>query len=332
MPHGSSVTHAMLMAAGLGTRLRPFTDRVPKAFVPVLGVPIAQFAIDALARAGAQKIVMNIHHLADSARASAARLDWGGVAWKLSDESGELLGSGGGIRRASPDLGTGPFFLVNADVLTDIDLSALALAHARHRRNFGALLTLALLPAGARGGRYREIQFDGVSGKVTGLGELAEGRTFFAGASVLEPDALRWLPACGPAEFVPTILEPALRAGLVGAYCAPARWEDVGSPELWLQAHLGMIAQLETGRLSPTIRRRIEGVSRRVSAGIWVDRRAPRDLRTFDWGAPAYWSPGSDASARPPRELGPRAVLYGNAPARPLRDAIWLADEMRREA
>src|SRR4051794_13663614 len=103
----------MLMAAGRGTRLRPFTDLAPKPLLPLLGVPMAQFAVDALAQAGVPRIVANIHHHAAATRAGFAALDLAGTELVFSDESAELLGSAGGIQKASPLLGEGPFFLMN---------------------------------------------------------------------------------------------------------------------------------------------------------------------------------------------------------------------------
>lgn len=91
-----SVTQAMLMAAGLGTRLMPFTERAPKALLPVLGVPIAQFALDSLARAGVDRVVANVHHHASAAKQGLAQLDRGDADFFVSDESERLLGSAGG--------------------------------------------------------------------------------------------------------------------------------------------------------------------------------------------------------------------------------------------
>src|SRR5688500_7784184 len=99
----------MLMTAGLGTRLRPFTEIAPKHLLPVMGVPMAQFAVDLLARFGVSRIVCNVHHRADLAVPALKALEHGpGTSIEISDESQLLLGSAGGIRKALPLLGRDP--------------------------------------------------------------------------------------------------------------------------------------------------------------------------------------------------------------------------------
>lgn len=303
----------MLMAAGLGTRLRPFTDAEPKALLPLLGVPMAQFALDQLARAGVSRVVANVHHHAERAKSGLEALDRGGTELLLSDESELLLGSAGGIRKALPLLGDGPFFLVNADVLCDAELAALAECHARLRARHGVHLTLTVFPAGPSGGKYRELFLDRQSGLITGFGELAEGRPFFVGAAILEPEALREVPPQGPAEFVPAILEPAIRDRKAGVFLSSGIWHDVGSPGLWLKAHAELIRALET-RALPAWRERIESVNKRIAPGIWISRRSRTHVPAAQWAGPAYWNPLRDETAHAPRELGPDMVVYGSCP------------------
>src|SRR5690348_6687584 len=88
---------AMIMAAGLGTRLRPFTDMRTKALLPVLGIPVAQFTIDSLAKAGVSSVVLNVHHRANETRSGLLGLDRANLKMEVSDESQSLLGSAGGI-------------------------------------------------------------------------------------------------------------------------------------------------------------------------------------------------------------------------------------------
>jgi NDP-sugar pyrophosphorylase family protein len=310
----------MLMAAGLGTRLRPFTDLEPKALLPLMGVPMAQFALDAAVRAGVERVVANVHHHAQRARSGLEALDRGKAELLFSDESAELLGSAGGLRQAAPQFGSEPFFLLNADVLCDVDLAALAREHSRLRARHGVGLTLTVFPrpplrtGGEQQEAYREILFDPAEGLVTGLGEKAMGRPYFVGAAVIEPDALGEIPPTGPAEFVPTVLLPAIRAGRAGVFRASGHWHDVGSPALWLESHLAMLESLETGRVSAGWRRRLESVNRRVGPMAWVSKDAPsRQLSVARWASPCYWSPTGDSTAMAPTSLGPGAVLYGSA-------------------
>ena len=117
---------AMIFAAGMGTRLRPLTDQMPKALVPVAGIPLLQRVLLRLASAGFDDITINIHHLgqqiADFLRANRNF----GLRIHISDERGQLLNTGGGIRHARPFLeGDEPFLVHNVDILTDADLRAL---------------------------------------------------------------------------------------------------------------------------------------------------------------------------------------------------------------
>jgi MurNAc alpha-1-phosphate uridylyltransferase len=304
----------MLMAAGLGTRLRPYTGLAPKPLLPLLGVPMAQFAVDQLAAAGVRRIVANVHHLADAASAGLRGLDAKGASIEISDERALLLGSAGGLRHARPLLGGGPFLLVNADVLCDLDLESLAERHRALRADHGVALTLAVFPKGPKGATYREILVDARGERIRALGEPAVGRPYFVGAAVLEPEALAGVPAAGAAEFVPTILEPAIRAGRAGAFLGDGAWHDLGSPKLWFRTHLKLIRALEGGTIPPAWRRRIESVNARLASGIWAPRAAAARCPAHAWEGPAYWSGGGDPRAVPPARLGPRAVLYGPLP------------------
>src|SRR5499433_3743017 len=107
--------HAMVLAAGLGTRMRPFNGRVPKPLVPVGGKALIDYVLDRLAAQGVERTVVNVHHLADQIERHLA----GRQAPKIviSDERGELLGTGGGVVNALPVLGTAPFFHLNSDAI-----------------------------------------------------------------------------------------------------------------------------------------------------------------------------------------------------------------------
>ncbi|HUP57413.1 MAG TPA: sugar phosphate nucleotidyltransferase [Bdellovibrionota bacterium] len=296
----------MLMAAGLGTRLRPFTLTRTKALMPVMGVPVAQFAIDAAVAAGVRHLVANVHHLADQAIAGLRALERGEAGLEISDERELLLGSAGGYRKALPLLGSGPFLALNADVLCDVDLSALFRAHRRLRRSYGVSMTLAVLRAAPAGEMYRRIVVDADSSLVTGFGaELEASPPFWAGAAVIEPEAIAGVPDGKPSEFVPMVLQPAVERRRVGAFVTSGHWHDIGSPELWLRTHLSLIEGLETGRIPALWRRRIERASRRIAHGQWISMSSGRS-RGDGWTGPCYFG-----GERAPRELGPGAIDYG---------------------
>lgn len=296
------IKRAMIMTAGLGTRLKPFTNQRTKALLPILGVPSVQFALDSLSSSGVSRVVCNVHHHAEGTKQGLLTLDRGGVdELLLSDESRELLGSAGGLRNALPLLGEDEaFFLTNADVLCDVDWRRLEKRHRELKKKRNVSMTLALFRQGPGTGSYREILFDEAEGLVTGLGALAVGRPFYIGAAVVEPDALLGLREGIPAEFGSELLVPAIEAKRVGIYLTEGEWFDIGSPSLWLETHLALIKRFEEmmarrpepkGSLSRW-KNRIEAHSKRIQEGVWISRTLLPSLacdeNTGMRGGPSY--------------------------------------------
>lgn len=134
---------ALVFAAGLGTRLRPLTDDRPKALVKVAGRPLLQHVVDSLKRQGVDEIVINVHHFADQIIDYVERKGGFGIRVHISDESEQLLDTGGGILHARRWLeGAEPFIVHNADILTDIDLGQMYRSHVAS----GADVTLLVAP------------------------------------------------------------------------------------------------------------------------------------------------------------------------------------------
>ena len=114
---------AMIFAAGLGTRLRPLTDTMPKALVPVAGAPLLAHVIRRLKGAGYDRLVVNVHHFPEQIRQYLSVHDFG-VHIDISDESGLLLETGGAVRHARPLLeGADRFLVHNVDIISDLDLA-----------------------------------------------------------------------------------------------------------------------------------------------------------------------------------------------------------------
>ena len=134
---------AMVLAAGLGTRLRPLTDKLPKPLVPVAGKPLIDHILDRLAAAGVRQAVLNVHHLADLLEAHVASRAAPRIA--ISDERAHLLDSGGGVLKALPLLGSKPFLIHNCDsIWTEGAVSNLArLAACWDETTMDCLLLLA---------------------------------------------------------------------------------------------------------------------------------------------------------------------------------------------
>src|SRR3974390_2750936 len=106
---------AMVLAAGLGTRMRADNGHIPKPLVAVGGKSLIDYGLDRLAEAGVERAVVNVHHLAEALEKHLAPRKRPHIV--ISDERAELLGTGGGIAKALPQLGDAPFFLVNSDTL-----------------------------------------------------------------------------------------------------------------------------------------------------------------------------------------------------------------------
>src|ERR1051325_3235666 len=131
---------AMILAAGLGTRFKPWTDRHPKALAPVNGKSLLQRNIEYLQTFGIRDILVNVHHFADQiVGALEAGKGWGS-RYTISDETDMVLETGGGLLKARPLLESAPFVLMNVDILTDMDLAAMIAGFFLHR----PLATLAV--------------------------------------------------------------------------------------------------------------------------------------------------------------------------------------------
>ncbi len=131
---------AMILAAGMGTRLRPFTNYRPKALVEVGGIPLLEIAIRRLKHFGCQDIIINVHHFAEQIVRFLEQKDHFGINITISDEQDKLLNTGGGLKKAAPFFADGEAFLLcNTDILTDLDLAALYQSHLESK----AMATLA---------------------------------------------------------------------------------------------------------------------------------------------------------------------------------------------
>lgn len=115
---------AMIFAAGLGTRLKPLTDHMPKALVPVAGKPMLEHVIEKLKAAGFDEIVINVHHFANQIIDFLKEKNNFGITIHISDETEFLLDTGGGIKKAAPYFDE-PFLIHNVDILSNTDLKAL---------------------------------------------------------------------------------------------------------------------------------------------------------------------------------------------------------------
>jgi NDP-sugar pyrophosphorylase family protein len=230
----------MVLAAGLGTRFKPWTDQHPKALAPVSGKSLLQRNIEYLRQYGIEEVVVNVHHFAGQIiDALTANNGWG-CRFSISDETGEVLETGGGLKKARPFLEEAPFVLMNVDILTDMDLSALIADHFRHR----PLATLAVTDRSTS----RYFLFDdrdelcGWRNASTGQERMARtsGSTpvqrAFSGIHVIEPAIFPLMTRDGKFSMVDLYLDLAAGHPIRAYDHSRSRLIDVGKPESAEQA------------------------------------------------------------------------------------------------
>ena len=130
---------AMIFAAGLGTRLKPLTDTMPKAMVPVAGKPLLEHLILKMKDAGFDEIIINVHHFPEQIISFIKENDSFGIRIEISDETDKLLETGGGLRKARDFFGDQPFLVHNVDILSNIDFREFYKSHKT-----GSLATLSV--------------------------------------------------------------------------------------------------------------------------------------------------------------------------------------------
>ncbi len=222
-------TRALVLAAGLGTRLQPLTAVRAKPAVPVAGQPLVRRIIARLVASGVADIVINLHHRPETVTAVVGDGSDLSARVRYSWEQPIILGSAGGPRRALSIIDAPSFFLLNGDTLADVDVRALAAAHDAA----GALVTLALVP-NTEPLHYGGVRLDD-DGRVTGFarrGPEAEGSYHFIGIQVVRSEAFERLPPDRPASTVGGLYDRLLaeRRGSVRGVVTRARFWDIGTP------------------------------------------------------------------------------------------------------
>lgn len=244
---------AMVLCAGLGTRLRPVTNTWPKPAVPLLGAPLLRYTLATIARAGLRDVGINTHHLPEvmeaAARQEAARA---GLSLTVSHEAGEIQGTGGGIRGLKDFLRDGDFAVLNGDVLFALDLAPVLDAH----RASGAAATMVLLPM-PEGEKYNAVEVDpsGAVRRIAGLGPGGERLApwHFSGVHVMTPAVFDFMAKAGAEDINRDVYVRMMERGLTvrahrlterGAY-----WSDLGSPPRYAATHQHLLfGQVPTER------------------------------------------------------------------------------------
>ena len=209
---------AMILAAGRGERMRPLTDHTPKPLLPVGGKPLIVWHIERLAAAGFRDLVINHAHLGAQIEAALGNGSRFGVSIAYSPE-GEALETAGGIANALPLLGTGPFLVVNGDIFTEYDFSALRDKPGDNRL---AWLVLVDNPEHNGAGDFALERH--------AVAEQGGEMHTFSGIGVYQPALFDGVSRGDKARLAP-LLRQAMRAGRVGGELYRGRWLDIGTPQ-----------------------------------------------------------------------------------------------------
>src|SRR5882724_5040455 len=219
---------AMVLAAGLGTRMRAFNGKLPKPLVRVGGKPLIDYVLDRLAEHGVERAVVNVHHLADQIEQHLAGRKQPSIV--IADERSELLGTGGGVVKALPLLGDGPFFHVNSDTIwiDGVKPNLGRLADAFDPVRMDALLLLA--PTASSIGYTGRGDFAmAPDGRLTRRGEREVVPFVYAGAAILTPAFFAGV-APGPSSMSP-LFDRAAEAGRLCGLRLEGLWMHVGTPD-----------------------------------------------------------------------------------------------------
>jgi NDP-sugar pyrophosphorylase family protein len=259
---------ALVLAAGLGTRLDPLTRLVAKPAVPLGDRTLVEHVLAWVRAQGIRDVVLNLHHRPATLTAIVGDGAHLGLSVRYSWEA-QVLGSAGGPRHALPLLASDPFLLVNGDTLCDFDVHELLEVHARN----GALVTLAVVPNPAPD-RYNGIVAD-ASGRVTGFVPrgAAEGSWHFVGVQVASRSVFAPLPDNVPAETVKVRYRDLIeqRPGSIQVRPVATTFVDVGTPRDYLQAALALAGPTR-GQTSAGVSGCVVWPEARIGTGVRLSR------------------------------------------------------------
>lgn len=228
----------MVLAAGLGTRLRPLTNSIPKPLLPIGGQPLIVWNLKLLERHGITQVMINVHHLGDQIREALGD----GRAWGLEisySPEPMLLGTGGGLKQVEAFFQGEPFIVLNGDTLADLSLTDMV---ERFRSQGGiGLMALRDVPDPDRWGPVETDVHERVL-TINGRGQRIESsdmvahRRMFAGIHVLDPLLLKNIPVGRPSSIIDAYVEWIGRGAGVYGYVFSGYWSDVGTPERYAEA------------------------------------------------------------------------------------------------
>ncbi len=234
----SDIGTAMVLAAGFGQRARPLSFVRPKPLFPVLNVPLIDRILRRLRAVGVERVVVNTHHLAEAVVAYLESLDMNLDIHTITES--EILGTGGGLKNAEGFLNQEPFYVVNADVYSDIDLLKAGEMHSAHR----AMATLVMHDYPL----FNQVAVDN-DNRVVGFrgdrpGESGDSIRIlaFTGVHVVDPGIFKYIPT-GPGDIIDVYQALIDRGEPPAAYVAEKPvWHDAGTRERYLELHRELLA------------------------------------------------------------------------------------------
>jgi len=257
----ASVRQAFVLGAGLGTRLRPLTEEIPKPLVPIFQKPLVTFAFDHLLQLGIRSFIINTHRLPDVFSEAFPQNSYHGATLEFVNEP-VLLETGGGIKNIEADLGSEPFLTYSGDILSDIPLQPLIDEHFAR----GNDVTFALRKTGlATAIAVRENRIVDISNRY-GI----PGSYDFANIAVWSPTIFTRIPPRTKISFIPVVADWIANGGTIGGLVLDeGKWFNLGSRDQYLEVH------------------------RIISAERWQ----PAYIKEPDWSAPVHASAMVDPTA-----------------------------------
>ena len=225
----NDITQAFVLAAGLGKRLRPLTDELPKPLIPIFQKPLITFALDHLLALGVNRFVINTHRHPESFQNFFATNEYAGVPISLIHEP-DLLETGGGIKNAEAHLGREPFITYSGDVLTDMDLQPLIDEHFLRGNGVTLALRETRFPPGVALRDHRVVDISSRYG--------VAGNYDFANIAVWSPAIFQRIPARQKISFIPILANWIAQGGRIGGLVlSDGKWFNIGSRAEYLEVH-----------------------------------------------------------------------------------------------
>ncbi len=226
---------AMILAAGLGTRLRPLTNDLPKALLPISGRPLIHYTLMLLKNYEITDVIINLHYHGQKIRDALKTGTDLGFKITYSFEP-KILGTGGGIAKMRHLLSDGPFLIINGDVLVDIHLDRVIAFHKRQK----AIATL-VLREDRDADTWGVVEVDSKKHVCRILGQPSRSETglekrMFTGIHVMDPRVFRYIPGDGYYNIIDAYLEMIRNNERIMGYGFNGYWMDIGTPERYQKA------------------------------------------------------------------------------------------------